>query len=104
MKFIFLFILVIGAIIYSASRMMSLILGKPTSPSTAVVLQPIKTEIDISISDKGKDGMPVITVRSNGATLNIQSVKQDAGQYVLSAEKQADNVAVVFVEKKNPSR
>lgn len=102
MKFIVLFILVIAAIAYSANRVMSFIFGKPTAPATPVVLQPAKAEIEISITDKGRDGMPVITVRSNGATLNIQSLKQYAGQYVVSAEKQADNVAVIFVDKKTP--
>ena len=99
MKFIFL-LLVVAAIIYSAFRQLAAISGKPASPNTPAVLQPTKPELDISIADQGKDGMPVITIRSHGATLNIQSVKQDAGQYAVSAEKQADNVAVIFVEKK----
>ncbi|MGC2062584.1 MAG: hypothetical protein WA610_06370 [Thermodesulfovibrionales bacterium] len=99
MKFILL-IFLFGVIVYFAIRMLSSIFGKPATPATPVLLQPTKTDIDISITDTGEDGMPVITIRSNGATLNIQSVKQDAGQYVVSAEKQADNVAVIFVDKK----
>jgi hypothetical protein len=99
MKFIFLFI-VFAAIIYSAVRWITSLFGKSASPTTPVVLQPAKLDLDIDISDKGKDGMPVITIRSNGATLNIRSVKQDAGRYVVSAEKQADNVAVILIDKK----
>lgn len=89
--------------VYFAIRRISSIFGKPASRTTPVVLQPTKTEIDISITNTGRDGMPVIAIRSNGATLNIHSVKQDEGQYVVSTEKQADNVAVIFVDKKTQS-
>ena len=97
------FLLAIGVIVYVAIRRVSSRFGKPASRTTPVVLRPTKTEIDISITDTGRDGMPVIAIRSNGATLNIHSVKQDAGQYVISTEKQADNVAVIFVDKKPQS-
>ncbi|HWR59326.1 MAG TPA: hypothetical protein VN328_10595 [Thermodesulfovibrionales bacterium] len=96
------FFLAIGIMVYVAIRMIRSVFGKPGSPASAVVLPPTKTEIDINITDTGRDGMPVIAIRSNGATLNIKSVKQDAGQYVISTEKQADNVAVIFVDKKTP--
>jgi hypothetical protein len=99
MKFILL-IFLLGVIVYYAIRMMSSLAGKAASPPAPVVLQPAITGIDISITDTGRGGMPVITIRSTGATLNIQSVKQDSGQYIVSAEKQADNVAVVFVDEK----
>ena len=83
MKFILLIVL-LGVIVYFANRMMALLFGRPASPATPVVLQPTKAGIDISITDAGQDGMPVITIRSNGVTLNIQSVKQDAEQHMES--------------------
>lgn len=107
MKIVFL-LLVVAAIIYLIFRLLASLLaalsGKPASPTTPVVLQPTRPELDISIADQGKDGMPVITIRSHGATLNIRSVKQDASRYAVSAEKQMDNVAVIFVEEKQSGR
>lgn len=99
MKFILLLFL-LGVIVYFAIRMISSIAGKSASPSIPAELQQSKAGIDISITATGRDGMPVITIRSNGATLNIESVKQDAGHYIVSAEKQADNVAVVYLNEK----
>jgi hypothetical protein len=99
MKFILL-IFLLGVIVYYAMRILGSIFGRPSAPLPPAVTQPVMAGIDISITDAGRDGMPVITIRSNGATLNIQSVKQDSGHYVISAEKQADNVASVFIDKK----
>ncbi|TAN40049.1 MAG: hypothetical protein EPN25_09080 [Nitrospirae bacterium] len=99
MRFILL-ILVIAAAIYAARLLISALFGRSSSPATPVVLQPPRLDLDISISDEGKDGMPVITIRSNAATLNIQAVQQEAGRYGVSAEKQADNVAVISINKK----
>ncbi|MHB8880492.1 MAG: hypothetical protein ACYC69_03165 [Thermodesulfovibrionales bacterium] len=98
MRFILL-ILVIAVAIYAVRSLLSALFGKVSSPETPV-LQPSKVELDISISDEGKDGLPVITIRSNAATLTIQTVQQEAGQYVVSAEKQADNVAVISINPK----
>ena len=94
------FLLGIGIIVYWAIRKLSSGFGKPSSPDTSVILPPSKNEIDISIDGGGKDGMPVITVRSSGTSLNIQSVKQESGQYIVSADKRADNVVVIAVNKK----
>jgi len=99
----FLVIIVMAGIIWFAVRIMAGRFRRQGTAGTPAVLQPARAEIDIIITDKGKEGMPVITVRSNGATLNIQSVKQDSGQYVVSAEKQADNVAVIVIDKKTSS-
>ena len=87
-------------LVYWTIRKIAAIYGRQASPETAVVFHPGKNEIDIRIDDRGQDGMPVITVRSIGATLNIQSIKQESGQYIVSADKQADNVVVIEVLKK----
>ncbi|MBA4371958.1 MAG: hypothetical protein C0402_03755 [Thermodesulfovibrio sp.] len=99
MKFI-LILFLLGGIVYFVMRKMSALFNKSASASVPAVLQQAKAGINISITDGGPDGMPVITIRSDGATLNIQSVKQEARKYIISAEKQADNVAVVLIDKK----
>lgn len=93
-----LLIFVLGSIAYFAFRIISSVFHRP-APATPVELQPAKNEVDISITE-GPEGMPVITVTSNGATLTVRSPEQASGQYVLSAEKRADNVAVISVAKK----
>jgi hypothetical protein len=63
-------------------------LTKPSSPVTPDLLKPNKNDIDISIEDNGEDGLPVITVMSNGATLNIRSLsrKRDNILYRLTSK------------------
>lgn len=79
---------------------MKSIFQQSASPKSPEVLQPARNSIDISIADAGRKGMPVITLRSAGATLHIGSVKQESGNYIISAEKKADNVAVIYLDEK----
>ncbi len=66
-----------------------------------VMTQPSRMEVEITVSDKGKGGLPMVTVKANGGKLNIDSVKQDSGDYIVSADKQDDNEVVISFEKKS---
>ncbi|MBI5102939.1 MAG: hypothetical protein HZB33_14050 [Nitrospirae bacterium] len=99
-----LYLVAIVLIGYVASKLTNLLFRRgPSTPDTAGVLQPAKMELDIIVGDSDKAGMPVITIKSNAATLNVRSVEQLTGDYIVTARKQADNVAVIEIEKKqNP--
>lgn len=100
MKYVIL-IFLIGLVIYWAYRAIASLFGRSSSASVPALVPQARAELDVSVSDSGEGGMPVITIRSGGATLGIQSVRQESGRYILTAEKLADNVAVISVEKKS---
>ncbi len=59
-------------------------------------------KVEITISDKGKDNLPAVTVKARGCNLNIESIKQDASDYIVTAENKDANEVLIAFEKRVP--